>query len=141
MTGEYSGGTPILQTGVFFRSLTQISDTTKPGVTNYKILLEDAKTWLLYAISPTGQSLAFTVANDGLAQATSGFTGVIQIAKSPNSAAEVLYDASCGVYSKTITISGNVQDTVGSYTLTFTKAGMTNTTLLMFALPHHLEVC
>ena len=135
----YYGGTPILQTGVFFRSITKAAYSGKSGLTKYTILLEDGKTWLLYAYSPDGSGLDFTVVNNGLAQATSNFNGIIQIAKNPGGAAEALYDAACGVYPTTATLSGSVSGATGSYTLSFEKAGMTNTTLAMFALSHHLE--
>jgi endo-1,3(4)-beta-glucanase len=46
--------------------------------------------------------------NDGLAQATSNFNGVIQIAKSPDEAVEALYDAACGAYPTTATLPGVV---------------------------------
>lgn len=139
ITAEFSGGTPIVLTGVFFRTLTKTSYSAKYGVTKYSILLEDGKTWLLFANSPTGQTLDLILVSNALIQEKSGFTGTIQIAKRPNAAAEALYDVTCGAYAKGTTVSGIVQDTLGAYTLNFTKAGMTDTTLLMFALPHHTE--
>ncbi|KUJ21739.1 glycoside hydrolase family 81 protein [Mollisia scopiformis] len=139
VSGIYTGSTPILQTGVFFRSITKVTTSPKPGVTKYSILLEDGKVWLLYAYSPSGAGLEFTVVNNGLAQATSGFNGIIQIAKSTSSMSEALYDAACGAYPTTTTISGSVNGATGSYTLSFSAAGMLNTDLLMFALPHHIE--
>jgi len=124
---------------VFFRSITKSMASPKTGVTKYTVLLEDGKTWLLYAYSPSGMELDFTVVNNGLAQATSNFDGIIQIAKNPVVDAEALYDAACGVYPTTATLSGNVNGTTGSYTLSFTKGGMTDNTLLIFALPHHVS--
>jgi endo-1,3(4)-beta-glucanase len=138
VTGIYSGGTPILQTGVFFRSITKATSNPKPGVTKYTILLEDGKTWLLYAYSPTGAALDFTVVNNRLAQATSNFNGIIQIAKNPGGGAGALYDTACGTYATTASLSGSVNGTTGSYTLAFSKAGLPSTTLVMFALPHHI---
>jgi endo-1,3(4)-beta-glucanase len=139
ITGIYNGGTPMLQTGVFFRSVTKATTSPKAGVTKYTILLEDGKTWLLYAYSPDGAGLDFTVVSNGLAQATSNFNGFIQIAKNPGGAAEAMYDAACGAYPTTASLSGSINGTTGSYILSFAKGGMTNTTLTMFALPHHVE--
>jgi endo-1,3(4)-beta-glucanase len=139
ITCIYNGGTPVMQTGILFRSLTQAITAPKPGVTKYTIVLEDGKTWLLYAYSADGNALDFTVVNNGLAQATSNFNGIIQIAKNPGGDAEALYDAACGVYPTTATLSGSVNVAAGSYTLAFSKAGLANTTLVMFALPHHTE--
>lgn len=139
VTGIFTGATPILQTGVFFRSITKSTTGPKPGVTKFSIQLEDGKIWLVYAYSPSGAGLDFTVVNNGLAQATSGFSGIIQISKSTSSASEALYDAACGAYPTTTTLSGTANGATGSYTLSYTKGGMTNTTLLIFALPHHIQ--
>lgn len=139
VTGIYTGGTPILQSGIFFRTVTRSDSSPKTGVTKYTIVLEDGKTWLLYAYSPSGAALEFTVVSNGLVQATSNFNGTIQIAKDPGGAAEALYDAACGAYATTVTLSGAVNGDTGSYTLSFGKAGMANTTLAMFALPHQVQ--
>jgi endo-1,3(4)-beta-glucanase len=140
VTGIYNGATPILQSGVFFRSVTQDTTIQKPGVTKYTALLEDGKTWLMYAYSASGQPLEFTVVNNGLVQATSNFNGIIQIAKNPGGAEdEALYDDYCAVYPTTVALSGSATGAVSSYNFAFAKAGMTDTTLLMFALPHHVE--
>lgn len=136
VTGIYNGGTPILQSGIFFRSITKATTDPKLGVTKYTIVLEDDKTWLLYA---SGNPIEFTVVSHGLVQATSNFNGFIQIAKSPGGDAEALYDAACGAYATTATLSGSANGATGSYTLSFSKAGTLSTILLMFALPHHTE--
>lgn len=144
VTGIYNGAIPVLQTGVFFRSIVKATSTLKSGVTKYTVILEDGKTWLLYAYSPVGNNLDLVVASNSLAQSSSNFNGILQIAKlpvgsPPGGAAEQLYDASCGVYPTTVTISGTVSGVRGSYTLSFQKGGRTDTTLTMFALPHHVE--
>jgi endo-1,3(4)-beta-glucanase len=87
----------------------------------------------------TDPGIDFTVVNNGLIQATSNFNGIIQIAKSPSADAEALYDAAAGAYPTTATLSGSVSGGTGSYTLSFAKGGMADTTLLMFALSHHLQ--
>ncbi|CZT13426.1 related to glucan 1,3-beta-glucosidase [Rhynchosporium graminicola] len=135
ITGIFTGGTPILQTGVFFRSITKATSDPKRGITKYTIHLEDGKTWLLYAYSADGSSLEFTVVNSGLAQATSNFNGIIQIAKNPGNA-EAIYDAACGAYATTTVVSGSTTGSAASYTLSFSKGGLADTTLVMFALPH-----
>ncbi|KAH8811969.1 glycoside hydrolase family 81 protein [Xylogone sp. PMI_703] len=139
LTGIYNGSTPLLQTGVFFRSVTKSSTSPKPGVTKYSIVLEDGKTWLLYAYAPSGASLDIRVVSNNLVQATSKYQGIIQIAKNPGGNAEALYDAACGSYPTSATLSGSVSGNAGSYTLSFNKAGLSNSTLMMFALPHHLD--
>ena len=136
VTAIYNGGTPILQSGVLFNTITKATSNPLSGVTKYTILLEDGKTWLLYA---TGNPINFTIVNNTLVQATSNFNGFIQIAKNPGGQAEALYDAACGAYATTATLSGSVNGGSGAYTLSFSKAGMASNTLLMFALPHHAE--
>lgn len=144
VTGIYNGAIPILQTGVFFRSVAKATLAPKSGVTKYRIILEDGKIWFLYAYSTTGNSLDLSLANNSMAQASSGFNGIIQIAKlpvgnPPGGAAEQLYDDFCGVYPTTTILSGNVNGVRGSYTLSFQKGGRIDTRLTMFALPHHIE--
>jgi endo-1,3(4)-beta-glucanase len=138
VTGIFKGSTPILQTGVLFRSIVKEPINPKPNVTKYTIILNDGKTWLLYAYSPTGSPLLLTLVNNGLAQATSSFNGIIQIAKDPGNG-QALYDAACGAYPTSATLSGGVSDTTGSYTLAFSKEGLNDTDLVMFALPHLVE--
>jgi endo-1,3(4)-beta-glucanase len=123
ITAIYSGGTPLLQTGIFFRSVTKASINPKAGVTKYTILLEDGKTWLLYAYALQEAGLDFTVVNNGLTQATSNFNGVIQVAKNPGDDAEAMYDAACGAYPTSATLSGSTNGVTGSYTLSFQKRG------------------
>ncbi|TVY48463.1 putative endo-1,3(4)-beta-glucanase [Lachnellula occidentalis] len=148
VTGIFNGGTPILQSGVLFRSITKAAIAPKPdlsqtGVTKFTIILEDGNTWLIYVSGSevVGQDSAFdfTVVNNGLIQATSSFNGVIQIARSPSTNAEALYDAAAGAYPTTSTLSGSASGGTSSYTLSFKKGGLANTALLMFALSHHLQ--
>jgi endo-1,3(4)-beta-glucanase len=144
VTGIYNGAIPILQTGVFFRSLFKIHSFRKSGVTKYVITLEDGKMWLLYAYSPVGNTLELVLASNSLAQSSSSFNGIVQIAKLPvgspqGGPAEQLYDMQCGVYPTTARLSGKADGLSGSYTLSFDKGGTTDTILTMFALPHHVE--
>lgn len=138
ITAEYSGVTPVIQTGVFFISVTKVNTQPRPGVTKYKIALNDGKTWLLYAYSTNGIPLDLQVVNNGLMRSNSVFSGTIQIAKDPGGG-EALYDAACGQYATGVTLTGTALGMAGSYTFNFQKAGLTGAPLLMFALPHHVE--
>lgn len=130
--------TPILQSGVLFRSINKASENPKPGVMKFTIELEDNRKWLLYAWSPKGDNLDFNVVNNGLIQATSTFDGVFQFAKDPGNG-EALYDAASGAWPVSVDLTGTVDGTVGSYTFNFNKEGIPNPpTLLMYALPHHV---
>jgi endo-1,3(4)-beta-glucanase len=139
VTAIYHGGTPLLQTGVFFRTITRCSTSPKAGVTKYMILLEDGKTWLLYAYSLSGAGLDLKVVSNSLAQSTSSWDGIIQIAKNTGGPGEALYDAACGAYAISTTLSGSVNGATGTYNLSFAKGGLFNTQLVMFALPHHVQ--
>lgn len=144
VTAIYYGSRPILQTGVFFRSIHKPRSLLKSGVMKYLIKLEDGKVWLLYAYSYVGNDLDLTLMNNRLIQSSRGFNGIIQICKLPvgspeGGKAEQIYDMFCGAYPTTVMLSGKSERSTGSYTLSFRKGGIPSTKLIMFALPHHVE--
>lgn len=139
VTAIYHGATPVIQSGIFFLNVTKVNTQPRPGVTKYRVALNDGKTWFLYATSTDGSTLDLQVVNNGLMQAISPFTGTIQVAKDPNGAGEALYDAACGSYATGATVSGTAVGMQGTYTFTFDKAGLSGAPLLMFALPHHVQ--
>ncbi|KAK0641122.1 glycoside hydrolase family 81 protein [Cercophora newfieldiana] len=136
ITAIYAGATPVIQTGVFFKTVTRSTKETKPGVTKYRFNLEDGTTWFLYAHHIKGDPLDLVVANNGVAQAKGAFYGTIQVAKDPGNG-EALFDQACGVYATGVELSGSVKDTTSAYMFKFQRAGMSNATLAMYALPHH----
>ncbi|KAK4127201.1 glycoside hydrolase family 81 protein [Parathielavia appendiculata] len=136
ITGIYNGASPVLQTGVFYRTVTHTTTDPKPGVIKYKLQLEDGTTWLVYAHHTRGSPLDLEVINNGLAQSKAPFYGIIQVAKDPGDG-EKVYDQACGAYPVGVQLSGSVDGTRGTYTFSFNKAGMSGSTLAMFALPHH----
>ncbi|KAI9809689.1 MAG: hypothetical protein M1825_000121 [Sarcosagium campestre] len=142
VTAIYRGLKPKIESGVFFRSVARVSQAPRAGVIKYRIELEDGKKWLLYARSTNGGNLDLKVTSNGVVQASAAFTGSIQIAKNPGgTSGEAVYDGSAGVYPTAATLSGTVNGATGSYTLKWTKAGITTGAppLLMFALPHHVQ--
>jgi endo-1,3(4)-beta-glucanase len=141
VTGVYNQGTPLLQSGVFFRTLSLVGGVNGDATYKYSIQLEDGSDWLLYA-TPTEASgaPAFSLVDSKTIQGPSGFSGSIQIAKNPAKASgEASYDLSAGAYAISGSVSGTVNGAIGSYQLGWQKAGSTNQKLLMFALPHHVE--
>ena len=138
VTGIYNGGTPVINSGVLFRTLTKVDKQVKKGITKYQIVLEDGKKWLLYAASADKLDLDLQVVNNGMIRATSNFNGFIQIAKNPGSGEET-FDEACGTYAESVELFGSVGGDVGSYTFKFRKSGIADSALLMFALPHHVE--
>lgn len=137
-TAVYDGAKPVIQTGVFFRTVVRAGGNPKPGIMKYRFTLEDGRAWLLYAYSPKGDILDLEVTSNNNARAKSAFRGVIQVAKDTGGS-EALYDEACGVWATSINVSGSVSGPRGTYTFTFAKAGLTQSTLLMYALPHHVE--
>ncbi|KAI1867326.1 hypothetical protein JX265_000837 [Neoarthrinium moseri] len=138
VTAVYQGSTPAINSGVFFKTVTKSTNGPKAGVTKYTIYLEDGKVWHVYAYSSRGETLDLNVVNNGFARASRPFNGIIQVTKDPGNAEGVL-DAASGAYPTAVTLSGAVANTQGSYTFTYTKAGISDTKLLMYALPHHTE--
>lgn len=139
VTGLYTNLQPAIQSSVFFRNVIA-AGSPRPGIFKYRIILEDGKIWLLYAIPSSGIDPNFQLVSSTLLQGLPSFSGLIQVAKNPVSS-ESIYDNAAGAYPTSASISGRVDGTTGSYSLTWTKGGPTagDTTLLMFALPHHVE--
>ena len=137
VTAIFNGGCPLMETGVYYHIVTRSTKEAKPGITKYKLHLEDGSTWILYAYHTKGDALDLEVVNNSVARSKKAFYGIIQIAKDPGNA-EALYDEACGVYPTSTDISGSVDGSDGKYKFTFQKAGMINSTLAMFALPHHV---
>ncbi|KAK0371912.1 glycosyl hydrolase family 81 [Colletotrichum limetticola] len=138
ITAQYAGATPVIRTGVFFRTVTRVTQDPKAGVAKYTFQLEDGKIWRLYAYATTGSQLNLQVVNNGLAQSTQPFYGIIQVAKDPGNG-EALLDQAAGVYPTTVALSGSVSGTTGSYTFKFAKDGHPDGKLVMYALPHHVS--
>ncbi|KAI9716681.1 MAG: hypothetical protein M1812_005219 [Candelaria pacifica] len=143
VTGIYNGAVPLVQSSVFFRTVNRMQ-SPYVGVIKYKIVLEDGKTWLLYATPSYGDFILNRVSNT-MYQAAAPFTGTIQISKNPGDGSslsgERYYDESAGVYPVSASISGSVLKMTGNYSLAWTKGGLTaaGLPLLMFALPHHVQ--
>ncbi|KAK0250311.1 endo-1,3-beta glucanase [Friedmanniomyces endolithicus] len=143
ITGSYGGGTPMLQSGIGITNLTYAGAVVGNTTYKYRASLNDGFDWLIY-VTPANafyNENSFTLLTTGEIQGPSGFGGHIQLAKVPANStdAENVYDASAGAYPTTASISGSVSGTSGSYTISWTKAGVTSQQLLMFALPHHME--
>ena len=138
ITAMYNGSHPVIQTGVFFRTVTRVSADPKSNVAKFRLLLEDGKTWWLYAYKLEGEDLDLQVINNGYAEARRPFFGIIQVAKDvPGS--EPILDRAAGVYAETSDLSGSVSGSSGRYSFHFTARGHPGSELLMWALPHHVQ--
>jgi endo-1,3(4)-beta-glucanase len=139
VTAEYSGATPIIQSGVFFKTVTRVTRNPKKHLSKFTFTLEDGSTWRLYAWRTKGDDLDIQVTNNGYAEAKSPFTGVIQICKDPMTTdSEKLLDDGAGVYPVTAELSGSVSRNTGTYRFLFRRDGHSSGNLYMHALPHHL---
>ncbi|KAI1827008.1 glycoside hydrolase family 81 protein [Xylaria intraflava] len=138
VTAIYKDATPVIETGVFFKTVTRSTVGPRPGITKYTMYLEDGSVWHVYGYSAKGDSLDLTVVNNHRAVAEKPFNGTVQVAKDPGNA-ESLIDAASGAYPVGMTLSGTASKSKGTYTFTFQKAGLRNIKLLMYALPHHYE--
>ncbi|ETN37818.1 uncharacterized protein HMPREF1541_07441 [Cyphellophora europaea CBS 101466] len=136
----YTNLKPWVQSSVFFRNVAQIA-SPKSGVWKYKLTLEDGKIWLLYAMSDSGVPPNFALISSTLLQGVDNWSGLIQIAKLPDESAEAIYDDAVGVYPTSGHVGGYAHNTTAEYSLSWSKGGpyASNTSLLMFALPHHVE--
>lgn len=139
VTAIYNSVTPVIESSVYFKTITPLK-SPKAGVSKYKILLADDKTWLLYATANNGTGLALKSVSSTRLVAPGSFSGTIQIAKNPGADPqhETLYDKCAGAYATTASIAGQVDGGYGSYTLSWKKGG-NGSPLVMFALPHHQE--
>lgn len=143
VTAEYNSGTPIIQSGLGISNLTYTGTLAGGSLYKYSIDLLNGFTWLMY-VQPhdsTFSADSFSQLSTGVVQGPSGFNGAIQVAKIPagSTTASSVYDDAAGAYPIAAEITGSVAGTSGSYSLSWTKAGNTDQTLLMFALPHHID--
>lgn len=95
VTGLYNTGydTPILESGVLFKSIIQVVSKPKTNITKFRIVLVDGTIWLLYATSSNGQPITFKLVDQTKIQGTSNFKGFLQVAKFVDSNSESVYDA------------------------------------------------
>lgn len=138
ITGIYKGCRPLLQTTIFFRTL---SGPAKIGTTHkYRLTTEDGKAWLIY-ITPSSGNMdvgTFKMVDNDTIEGPKDFRGIIQVAKNPDAArGEQVYDKSAGSYANSAVLSGSVNGSTGNYAIRWSKIG--TKPLLMFALPHHVQ--
>lgn len=143
VTGIYENLQPAIQSSVFFRSVIKCG-CPRAGTYKYHIILEDGKSWLLYAISNDGSDPRLSHVSSVKIQGRLNWSGIIQVAKNANgSTSENVFDESAGVYAIGATITGSTVGASGTYHLHWTKAGFSKTAspprLIMYALPHHVQ--
>lgn len=141
VTAEYNGLQPLIESGVFFRKVVN-AGSPKPGIYKYQVDLEDETRWVLYATPSNGKDPQLKLNSQSNLVGPPGYVGTIQVAKNPaGSSGEKFFDNSAGVYPVAGKVTGSVTGDVGTYTISWTKAGKgaDSTPLIMFALPHHIQ--
>lgn len=140
VTAVYSSLQPEVQTGVFYQSVEALGQP-KSGVYKYKLTLKDGKVWLLYATPALSVDPNLQLLSSTMLQGIPGWSGTIQVAKLPQGADETIFDNACGVYPTSGAVSGYASGITAQYSLSWTKGGIhsQNSTLLMYALPHHVQ--
>ena len=142
VTGIYNSLMPAIQSGVFFRSVSQVA-SPMDSIFKYRIILEDNKVWLLYAIPSDQQDPRLQLVSNTQIQGVRFWSGTIRVTKNPAGVdGEALYDESAGIYPISAAVSGYTLNDRGAYTISWQIQGLTNyppAPLLMYALPHHIQ--
>jgi endo-1,3(4)-beta-glucanase len=140
ITAQFDGSVPLIQSGVYFKAMSRVTQNPKEHVTKFNFHLEDGTTWRIYAWRTKGEELDLVVINNGLAESKNPFYGIIQVCKDPvTKGSEELLDNGAGIYPVTVELSGSVSGKEGSYCFHFQKDGHQVGDLYMFALPHHVS--
>ncbi|KAH7080736.1 endo-1,3(4)-beta-glucanase 1 precursor [Paraphoma chrysanthemicola] len=139
VTAIYSDARPVIRSGVFFRTFDFVG--SDDGTYKWRITLNDNSRWLLYVTPLNSYGVPpFTLVDSSMIAGPPGFIGMVQVAKNPSAnVGEQAFDAAAGAYAANATISGSVDGNLGSYTIAWGKGGVQSKTLLMYALPHHVE--
>jgi endo-1,3(4)-beta-glucanase len=137
-TGVYTNLTPYLQT--VGRAITSYQKFASSSSTKYKVNFNDGTSWLIYAFPSYGGSFSFSQNGNSLV-GNSKFSGYIQIAKIPTGdpTSEYTYDTYAGVYVTGMKLFGSTSGSTGTYGYKFTTAGRSSSSVLHFALPHHMD--
>lgn len=140
ITAQFSGATPVIQSGVYFKTMTRVTRNPKEHVTKYTFTLEDGAVWRVYGWRTKGDELDLKVINNGMAESCKPFYGVLQVFKDAcTPGAESWMDDAAGIFPVTLNLSGSVTGKSGKYSFNFQKDGHQTGSLYMYALPHHIE--
>lgn len=140
ITAQYHGVTPVIQTGVYFKTMTRVTRNLKSDLAKFTFELEDGTTWLVYAWKTKGDPLELKVVNNAMAESKKPFYGVIQVCKCPpNQESEDILDDGAGIFPVSLELTGTARGYEGSYSFNFAIDGHQSGSLYMYALPHHVD--
>jgi endo-1,3(4)-beta-glucanase len=140
ITAIYNKARPMIRSGVFFRSFDFVESVSE-GTYKWRVTLNDNSRWLFYVTPLASKGIPpFTLDDSSTIRGPSDFIGMIQVAKNPAGlSGEASFDEAAGAYATSATITGSVDGDSGSYSISWGKGGVQSKTLLMYALPHHVE--
>ncbi|KAF5542389.1 glycosyl hydrolase family 81 [Fusarium napiforme] len=144
VTGVYSKATVLIQSQKRFSNIIDLRlsvDDSGSSVYGWNVHLGDGSSWLIY-LTPTclSERPTLQMTDKATILGPRNFTGTVQVAKNPVGAASIdVFNRAAGVYPVGATISASVSGRTGTYTLAWKKKGIQQRTLLMFALPHHVQ--
>ncbi|KAK5097025.1 endo-1,3-beta glucanase [Lithohypha guttulata] len=140
VTAMYTSAQAEVQSGVFIRSVVFVGQV-RAGAYKYRVTLEDGKLWLVYASSTLGVDPNFRLTSSTMLQGVKHWSGLVQVTKVSPGTDEAVLDHSSGVYPSSGAVSGYAANDTAQYSLSWSKSGPNadNGTLLMYALPHHIQ--
>lgn len=152
VTGIYHGASVLIQTQQQFSNITELGlvfQGASAAVYGWSVSLDDESIWLIYltgspgvgymAPNSTSTRPVLSLLNRRALVGPPGFRGTVQVAKNPGGESGMsVLNAAAGAYPETGKVSGSVSGRSGTYTFSWSKKGVQEQELLMFALPHHV---
>jgi endo-1,3(4)-beta-glucanase len=143
VTAIYNSASVVIRSSVFFKTVVYMGDLAGNTSFKYRITLSDDTEWLLY-VTPNVTDVSgvppLKLIDSTELTGPTGFQGIIQVAKNPaGDAGEAAYDSAAGAYATSALVSATTNDEAGSYNISWTRGGIGEQMLFMFALPHHME--
>jgi endo-1,3(4)-beta-glucanase len=145
VTAVYQAATPVIGSGVGFLDFKTDGRRRKGGTIKYtaRVNTTTPSTWFIYVTPEVPSARIEFLKKDDKTYVSSNiaFWGTVQIAKRSTILSEDVYDKTYGAYAASGTVSGSVEEggQKGKYTISWTKRGLKEQDLLMFALPHQVD--
>lgn len=143
VSAVYDNAQPLILSEIGFLSFESSVAVDTATTFQYKATLNNNHTWIIF-ITPSGSTgqPPLELKDVNTVSGPAAFSGLVQVAKLPaNTTVDNLstYAASAGGYPINAYLTGSVQNTTGSYTISYQKAGDISKPNLVFALPHQVE--
>lgn len=152
VTGIHNGASVMVQTQQRFSNITELGlvfQRSTAAVYGWSLRLDDKSTWLIYITAlpeagymtpnSTWTKPTLSLLDRRTLIGPTRFRGTVQVTKTSNGGSGLsVFNAAAGAYPETGKVSGSVSGHSGTYTFSWSKAGVQEQELLMFALPHHV---